>query len=498
MIPRLTSSDPRVAIFRGAAVYSEAAPFHADECFPEYPFANVLGPRNPAYAGVRAVLQLLGMDSANFGTAHWNPLGELIRPGDRVVLKPNFIAHSHGVRRHEWRHIITHPSILRAVLDYVFIALGGSGEVTIADGPQTDSDFDAIRERASLDEICAFFCRRGLAVRVVDLRPERWYQVDGITEKRVRLGGDPQGYTRIDLGEKSEFDQYRLSGRFYGADYDTSETAQFHANGHHTYVVSRTALDADVLINLPKLKTHKKTGVTLSLKNLVGIIGHRNCLPHHTVGMPHAGGDEVPSSNLRNMVQTKVVKAFREHLTRAGGCGGSFARLVIKYGRPVFGDSSRVVRSGNWYGNDTAWRMTLDVNKALFHFSGSGRPRTEPLRYFTLIDGIVGSEGNGPVLGDEKPSGLVVAGFNPVAVDTISAELMGFDHQRLALLIHGWQARDYPLVEYDAHEILCRSNVWEWNGGLDDVHQANHLAFRPPIGWLRHIERDSAREVLLR
>jgi len=498
MNPSLTSSDPRVAIFRGHPVYSETAPFHPDECFPEYPFANVLGPRNVSYAGVRTVLQLLGMDAANFGTADWNPLGELIRPGDRVVLKPNFIAHSHAVRRHEWRHIITHPSVLRAVLDYVFIALRGSGEVTIADGPQTDSDFDAIRERASLDELCAFFRRRGLAIKVIDLRAERWYQVDGITEKRVRLGGDPQGYARIDLGDKSEFGKYRLSGRFYGADYDTSETAQFHVNGHHTYVVSRTALDADVLINLPKLKTHKKTGVTLSLKNLVGIIGHRNCLPHHTIGMPDAGGDEVPSRNLRNTVQAKVVKAFREHLTRSGGCGGPFARLVIKCGRPVFGDPARVIRSGNWHGNDTAWRMSLDVNKTLFHFTGSARPRTTPLRYFTLIDGIVGSDGNGPVMGDEKLSGLVIGGFNPVAVDTVSAELMGFDPEKLALLKHAWETRDYPLVEYGPGEVVCKSNVSDWNGGLDDLSRAKHLEFRPPVGWLRHIERDIPCEVFSR
>ena len=54
---------------------------------------------------------------------------------------------------------------------------------------------------------------------------------------------------------------------------------------------------ADVVINLPKLKTHKKTGVTISLKNMVGINGYRNCLPHHTIGTPDASGDEFAAAD---------------------------------------------------------------------------------------------------------------------------------------------------------------------------------------------------------
>ena len=61
-------------------------------------------------------------------------------------------------------------------------------------------------------------------------------------------------------------------------------------NGTHEYLISRSAMDADVFINLPKLKTHKKVGVTLSLKNLVGINGDKNYLPHFCIGTPAEGG----------------------------------------------------------------------------------------------------------------------------------------------------------------------------------------------------------------
>src|SRR5436853_340924 len=42
---------------------------------------------------VRESLHLLRLDEANYGTAAWNPLGELISPGNRVLIKPNFVLH---------------------------------------------------------------------------------------------------------------------------------------------------------------------------------------------------------------------------------------------------------------------------------------------------------------------------------------------------------------------------------------------------------------------
>ena len=61
----------------------------------------------------------MGLDAANFGTRSWNPLGELIRPGETVLLKPNLVRQSHQFND-DWEHIITHGSVIRAVADYVF------------------------------------------------------------------------------------------------------------------------------------------------------------------------------------------------------------------------------------------------------------------------------------------------------------------------------------------------------------------------------------------
>lgn len=368
-------------------------------------------------------------------------------------------------------------------------ALRGQGRIVIADGPQTDSDFEGICARTGLQEIKDDVERLGVRCDVIDLRRDRWFQKGDVIYKRVTLPGDPAGYTTVDLGDNSEFSSYTLSGRFYGADYDMEETARYHDGTHNTYVLCRTVLDADVLINLPKLKTHKKTGVTISLKNMVGINGYRNCLPHFTVGTVDEGGDEFLVQDLRSKFQSRAIVKFKKALVASGRQGGSVARFVKRMGKAFFGDTNEVVRSGNWYGNDTVWRMVVDLNKSLFYFDGCGERRKKPLRYLTIVDGITAGEGNGPMAPDVVPAGLIVAGFNPVAVDSACALLMGFDDKKIPLLSGGWRATKFPLVNFTNESVHCVSNVDEWNGSLDDLREAPHFGMKPHFGWVGRIER---------
>jgi uncharacterized protein (DUF362 family) len=417
------------------------------------------------------------------------PLKHVIKPGDCVVLKPNLIREAHATRPDEWEQVITHGAVIRFVAELAADALQGKGRIVIADGPQTDSDFDEICAKTGLREIQDSLRGAGVVCDVLDLRRDRWFQKGDVIYKRIRLPGDPAGYTTVDLGEASEFSSYTLSGRFYGADYDMEETVRYHSSGRHAYVLCRTIMDADVVVNLPKLKTHKKTGVTLSLKNLVGINGYRNCLPHFTVGTADEGGDEFPSKNLRSKLQSRGIVRFKKALNASRGRGGRIARFIKRIGRIAFGDTSEVIRSGNWHGNDTVWRMVLDLNKALFYFDGAGETREKPLRYLTIVDGIVGGDGNGPMAPDAVPAGLVFAGFNPVAVDSVCTVLMGFDDTKIPLLAGAWRAAAYPLVDFPREAIRCVSNIREWNGGMEDLAEAPHLGMRPHFGWVGQIER---------
>jgi len=142
-VSKTTSNHNSVAIYKEEDLYPVRAPFHPFERYPEYPAEDILSEsNNTAYSQVRNALHLLELDKSNFGQAAWNPLGDLIEPGDYVLLKPNLICESHSSRQNEWEQVITHPSIIRAVLDYVLIALKGKGELSIADVQQADSDCD--------------------------------------------------------------------------------------------------------------------------------------------------------------------------------------------------------------------------------------------------------------------------------------------------------------------------------------------------------------------
>src|SRR5262249_38395097 len=149
-----------------------------------------------------------------------------------------------------------------------------------------------------------------------------------------------------------------------------------HSNGHHRYKVSRTVIESDVFINLPKLKTHKKAGITASLKNLVGINTYKNWLPHHTEGASEDGGDQFPHKTVRAAFEGPAVATVRRLLSSHTGLG----RLIAPFrslGHVAFGDSRNVIRNGSWYGNDTIWRMILDLNKILLYANPDGTFRAD-------------------------------------------------------------------------------------------------------------------------
>jgi hypothetical protein len=151
-----------------------------------------------------------------------------------------------------------------------------------------------------------------------------------------------------------------------------------HCGKRHEYLLCRTPMEADVFINLPKLKTHKKVGLTCALKNVVGINANKNWLPHHTEGTPDQGGDQFPAATMKARLEHRWMSVAKDWLKDRPGMSRLFVP-VKRVGRWFFGDTQRVIRSGNWHGNDTCWRMVLDLNKALFHFEGRGQRRTRPL-----------------------------------------------------------------------------------------------------------------------
>ena len=417
-----------------------------------------------------------------------------IRPGDRVVLKPNWVK-EHDERHPgpgQWEHVVTHPAVIEAVTTWVADRLQGRGSIVICDAPQTDSSFARIRAYCGLDAMIER-CRTrfaGVDLRLLDLRPEEWHAVDGVTVSRTTLPGDPLGPTQVHLDEHSEFVGFHGCGRLYGASFDMEETNTHHAGTRHEYMLCRTPMDADVFINLPKLKTHKKVGLTCALKNLVGINANKNWLPHHTEGTPDHGGDQFPANTAKARLEHSWMGAAKRWLKDRPAVSRLFVP-VKKLGRLVFGDTQKVVRSGNWHGNDTCWRMVLDLNKCLFYFDGAGHRRVHPPRYLAVVDGIIGGEGNGPMAPDPRPCGVVIAGTHPVAVDCVAAELMGFNWERIRMLQRSFEVRGLPLASFGAQDIEVFSDRPAWSGRLADM--TDTFNFRPHFGWTGAIERKSNR-----
>lgn len=481
------------------AGYPRAAPYHPDAAFPEYAFRDSSGKAllgtepNEIYSAVRESLHLAGLDAANYGTPAWNPLAAYIRPGQFVLLKPNLVKEVHPRDPEGWLYVITHASVIRAVADYVWKALDGRGRVMAADAPQTDSKFTAMVRLMDLDKLVEFYHAQGLNLELVDLRKEEWENVEEVIVERRKLAGDPNGYVAFDLAERSEFHRHRGEGRYYGADYDDGELNKHHTGGKHEYLISGSAIHCDVYINLPKLKTHKKAGITVNLKNLVGVNGDKNWLPHHTVGTPADGGDQFPDRTWKTWLEHTGAQTLRKTALALPGVGTWLLKRARKAGKRAFGDGNRTVRSGNWHGNDTTWRMCLDLNKIVLYGRPDGTFRPAELSaakpYLCFVDGVLGGQGNGPMDPDPLESRCILFGANPAAVDAAAAVVLGYDIEKIPIVRQAFQATGFPIAAEDWSRIQLTSNEPRWNGALGNLTGSPAmLTTKPHFGWVGHIE----------
>lgn len=430
-----------------------------------YPAEAPFGPEgNALYQSVAELIKTA------YPASDGNYLGALIKPGDKVVIKPNVVKASHERKEKEWEQVVTHGAVVRAVIDHVLAALKGEGEVIVAEAPQTDTPFNVAMERCGIKAVVDHYQNATPAkVTLLDLRKEEWVAKDGIVVKRTELPGDPLGYKEIDLGDQSAFCEVENSqAPFYGADYDIEKTAEHHSGGRHEYLISNTILECDVLINIPKLKTHKKTGMTCAMKNLVGVNGDKNYLPHYRLGDPVSGGDQFSKHDLKTTSERKLVTIWKKAMYRLPGFVNECFRPVKAFMRLFYGDTKNTVRSGNWYGNDTCWRMVWDLNKAFLTFA-------KARSYLTIVDAIAAGEGDGPLAPDRKDCGWLAMGEDPQAIDRVLSELMGFDPEKMGFLKR-------PLED----EAAVPELVFVSEEAKTQI--LNTPPFEPHFGWKGHIE----------
>ncbi|RPH52118.1 MAG: DUF362 domain-containing protein [Desulfobacteraceae bacterium] len=218
--------------------------------------------------------------------------------GKRILLKPNLVKPQKHLE-----HIYTHPLVIRGAVE-AFLSMGAA-EVFVAEasGHGRDSFID-------LEE-------SGLA--------------DILYEDRIPF---------VDLNESSV-----VKARNQG---QTSQLEYFY--------FPEEIYKADIVVSMPKMKTHHWAGVTLSMKNMFGV------MPGIVYGWP------------KNLL--------------------------------------------HWAG----------INECIYDINATFKPQ------LAIVDGIVGMEGDGPIMGDPIRSNVIIMGLNSPAVDATCTRIMGIEPNKIRYL----------------------------------------------------------------
>jgi uncharacterized protein (DUF362 family) len=220
-------------------------------------------------------------------------LNKFVRPGDSVLLKPNFIAprsHRHATQ--------THPAI---IIEIARLMKDFGAKPFVGDSPAWANIFASVKALRLEEPL------KRLDVPVKQLNKPRWCRIG---KKNTKVG------------------------------------------------ISSVALDADVIINLPKFKSHQQLVATFAVKNMFGCVsGKRKALWHFT----------------------------------KGGSADDFCELLID--------------------------IFKFMNPAL-----------------TIIDGVFAMDGPGPIRGRTRPLGWIIGGIDPIACETVCAELVNIKPENLPIV----------------------------------------------------------------
>jgi len=235
-------------------------------------------------------------------------ISKYVGKGDRVVVKPNL------TRATNKPHICTSPEVVAAVIKLCNDA--GAKEVIVAESSPIGVDTEKAFEISGIKSVAT-----KMGARILDLRKCRFVKIPIPRGKVLR---------EVEIAEP--------------------------------------ILNADALINVPKMKTHYGCTITCALKNMKGVISDLSKRIMHRAGIKRA-----------------------------------IAEL------------------------NTVIKPTL-----------------------TIVDGIICMEGLGPVDGDPIRMDLVIAGEDPLAIDSICARVMGFNPEEIEVLRYAYEL---GIGAFKPHEI---------------------------------------------
>lgn len=458
--------------------------FRPSENYPEYIFNDLMIEGvNIVYGMVRQGLRMLGLDADNYGTPEWNPLRTYIHENDTVLIKPNLVLDSNRNGFGE-ECLYTHPSVAAAVIDYVYKALKGTGRIIVGDAPLQDCDFGRLIKDSGYQSLINYYLDKGVNIELRDFRNVKTREESGYYCMQEKEGDDGI-VVRLDSASMFADFSEEHNKRLRITNYDPRILQQHHRTGVHEYKISQYLLDADVLINLPKPKTHRKAGITGALKNLVGINANKEYLPHHTLGSVTEGGDAYHFENKYYEMANQLLDV-RNTLMKEGKKAEALETYTLYKHLKQIGAvcDSEDFWEGSWYGNDTIWRTVVDLNRIVFYANKEGKMQDKlQRRYLTVADMIISGEKEGPLEPSPKKVGVLIIGEDPLLIDQTISSIMGFDYHKIPQLSNSE-------VYSGKHEISTTmvpeivSNESEWNGkGLREIRMEHSLGFQPTAGW---------------
>jgi len=468
------SLDNVVAVARTKAAYEVS---EAPECAPE-----IGGATTSADVALHNLLHTWRLDPDRYGTPAWNPLSALIPAGAKIVIKPNWVFH-HNQSGAGLDCLLTHSSVIEAVAKYV--GLTNPAQVIIGDAPLQGCDFEQLRRLTGLNEMEGRLRDRGLPLHFADFRRTILHRHSLIRERSEGVR-DLENFVLFDLQQHSLLEPLSADAdKFRVTMYNPDLLHRTHSAGRHQYLIAREIIDAHVVINLPKLKSHKKSCVTGALKNLIGINGNKEYLPHHRKGGSESGGDCY-------MGRPGWKRAAEDWLDEANRRPSGAAQAAYSW---MAGTAERVAAKlgadenleGSWYGNDTIWRTCLDLQRILRYGRSDGSVATSPQRIvLSITDAIIGGEGEGPLANTPVPSGFVTGALSTAAAEWVHTRLMGFDPRKIPLVREAFGRFDYPLTQFPPEAI----RVWLAHSekSAAGIFPFEGRAFLPPQGWRGHCE----------
>ncbi len=384
----------------------------------------------------------------------------------RILLKPNWVKHCVG--EFDPICLCTHNSVTLALVKVLLEHKPTS--IVLGDAPIQGCIWEQMMDKDFESEIKSLSAEYKTPMVIKDFRKVTFCPETNQLEEGRNL---EENYLIFDVGKKSYLEDITSpNNTFRVTCYNPDRLALSHHKGVHKYCVTKDVFECDTIITIPKIKTHQKSGITNSLKILVGINGDKDYLPHHRIGAEGHGGDCYKGWHpLRRMSELILDAANR----RRGKITYKFLNyLSAGLWRLSIPTPAQNLAAG-WYGNDTVWRMVLDLNMVAIYGRRDGTLADRPQRtLYTLCDGIIGGQGNGPLSPDPLPLGVLAFSNDPYAMDEVAGLLFNLNLDRIPLLKESKRLNKEKDIDYYINGAKVN---------LDDVRKYSTDVVLPP-GWV--------------